>query len=401
MSLHRNVLVLGLACLPAGLAACGDEGDKSDIGKVEASLENRAYIVALESDELTVIDLDKLEVIAQVNTGGAANHMAELNADFTKVFVDSSESDETVVVDARALEVTNRIITGKHPTHLSLTRDGKLMAIMAEGDNAVTFLDVATEKVVKTLPGFYTPHFMRFDTAGKYGYVANIGAHHITRVDLERLEIQDEIVLEGFEGSGPDLSVAPNEGGFGDAQIAQDGLLYAAHAATGKVLVYDTLTHAKFGELSVGSRPWVAYAEHPFADVPLRHVVTNFGSATYSLINGDKREVMTSDLVGDEEAYGVNFNSAEPHIAYVMNRVKQSISVVDIIKGEVIDRIDVGGNTETASTTADGKLIVATVSSANQVVIIDAVKRRIKKVLDNVGIYPWSVTIPGGQNYCH
>ena len=65
------------------------------------------------------------------------------------------------------------------------------------------------------------------------------------------------------------------------------------------------------------------------------------------------------------------------------------------------DTIDVGGTTETASTTPDGKWIVAAVSSANQVVVIDAVTNEIVKTFDNVGKYPWSVTIPHGQNYCH
>src|SRR5216684_1450007 len=86
-----------------------------------ASLENRAYIVSLESDELTVIDLDRLEIIGRVATAGTANHMAELNADFTKIYVDSSHSDEAVVVDTSALQVIKRITVGRHPSHVSLT----------------------------------------------------------------------------------------------------------------------------------------------------------------------------------------------------------------------------------------------------------------------------------------
>ena len=84
-----------------------------------------------------VIDLSKLEIIAKVPTGGVDNHMAELNADFTKVYIDSSDTHETIVVDARTLEVTKRFTTGAHPTHLSLSRDGQLLAVMAEDDNAV------------------------------------------------------------------------------------------------------------------------------------------------------------------------------------------------------------------------------------------------------------------------
>ena len=97
----------------------------------------------------------------------------------------------------------------------------------------------------------------------------------------------------------------------------------------------------------------------------------------------------------------MNYSPLEPDLAFVMNRVREDIAVVDTSKGEIVERIDVGGNTETASTTADGRYIVATVSNANRVVVIDVMTRTIKKTFMNVGKYPWSVTIPKGQNYCH
>ena len=36
-----------------------------------------------------------------------------------------------------------------------------------------------------------------------------------------------------------------------------------------------------------------------------------------------------------------------------------------------------------------------------KVVVIDTVTEQIVKTFENVGNYPWSVTIPKGQNYCH
>jgi YVTN family beta-propeller protein len=396
MSGLRKVFLISSALT---LLACGDQSDKSDVGKVESSLLNRAYIVSLESDELTVIDLDRFEIIQRVPTAGVANHMAELNGDFTKIYVDSSESDKTMVIDARTFEKVGEINTGKHPTHISLSLDGKFFAIMNEGDNAVSFVDPKTDTEIKRLPGFYTPHFMRFSPDGKYGYVANIGAHHITRVDLDKLEIDREIVLDGFKGS-PNPDMAPDETGFGDVQINQEGILYAAHAGAGRVLAFDTKTQTKIGEIKVGERPWIVYAEHPFHDVPLRHLVPNFGSQTVSVIDAVKQMEIGS-MPGDEEAYGVNYNTEHPELAFVMNRVRQDVAVVDINRGAILRRIDVGGNTETASTTADGRYIVAAVSSANRVVIIDARTQEIRKIFENVGKYPWSVTIPGGQNYCH
>jgi len=84
-----------------------------------------------------------------------------------------------------------------------------------------------------------------------------------------------------------------------------------------------------------------------------------------------------------------------------MNRQKHEIAVVDMTTMQLVDSIDVGGTTETAATSADGKYIVATVSSANKVVVIDAKTHQIVKSFDHVGTYPWSVTMLRGQNYCH
>lgn len=394
-------------CLRALLAAgalamggCAAGGDPPASGG-DPLLAHRAYVVSLESEELTVIDLDALAVIGRVPTGGISNHMAEVSADLSKVYVTSSATDEAIVVDARALEVVGRIPVGRHPTHATLSPDGRLLAVMdeEEGSGAVSFIDPRRDAEVKRLAGFYTPHFMRFAPDGRYGYVANIGAHHLTRVDLTSLDIDAHIPLDGFEGP-PNATPTPYDRGFADAQIDAGGTLYAAHALTGKVLVYDTIAQEKRPELAVGRQPWIVFAEHPFPEVPLRHLVPNFGDRTVSLIDGPQAAVVGA-LPGDEEAYGVNFSSQAPDRAFVMNRVREDIAVVDTARGAIAERIPVGGNTETAATTPDGRWIVATVSSADRVVVIDAVTGEVVKMFDGVGRYPWSVTIPGGQNYCH
>jgi YVTN family beta-propeller protein len=300
-----------------------------------------------------------------------------------------------VVVDVKRLAVTSRITVGKHPTHLSLTPKG-LMAIMAEGEDAISFVDTASDSEVKRLPGFYVPHFLRVAQDGRHGFVANIGASHISRVDLETLEIDKQIPLEGL----PVPTMVPDEEGFADAQINQDGILFAAHNRTARVLRYDTKTETLLPEIGVGANPWIVYAEHPFTNVAKRYLVPSFGERTVSMIGAEEPTVMAT-MPGDQEAFGVNYTSLAPDKAFVMNRIRRNISVVDLGSGTITDRIEVGGNTETASTTADGKLIVVAVSGADKVVVIDALTNQIIKTFENVGKYPWSVTIPRGQNYCH
>jgi YVTN family beta-propeller protein len=372
---------------------------------------------------------------------GPGVHMAEMNADFTKLYMSLAESNEVIVVDTKSIgadtspealrnrayvvsehsdeltvidlrtlelisstrdyKILKRIAVGAHPTHMSLTTNGQYLAVMNEdeGTGAVSFIETTSDVEVKRLGGFYTPHFMRYSADGLYGYVANFGAHHITRVDLGSLEIDGHIPLDGHDVP-PNVSLAPGEGGFGDAQIDESGVLYAAGRDSGKVLVYDTVAGKKLPELTVGKSPWVAFAEHPFTNIARRHLVPNFGDRTVSLIDAAKAEVVAA-LPGDEEAYGVNFSPVTPDHAFVMNRVRADVAVVDTANGRIVKRIPVGGNTETAATSADGKYVIAAVSSANRVVVIDALTKEVVKFIDHVGSYPWSVTIPMGQNYCH
>jgi DNA-binding beta-propeller fold protein YncE len=361
-------------------------------------LVNRAYIVSRDSDDLTVIDLDRLEVIGVVHTAGVANHMAELNADFTKLYVDSESTNESIVVDATTLSVVKRIPTGPAPTHVSLSRDGNLLAVVNEYGDSVSFIDPASDTEIKRLSGFYTPHFVRFAPDGRTAYVANIGAYHVTRVDLATLAITDHITLDGFSGP-PDPTRAPDETGFADVQIDPDGTLYAANNAAARVLIYDTVARAKVTEQPVGPTPWIVYAQHPFAALPRRPVVPSFGDQTVSVIR--RTSPVMALPAGDMQSFGVNYSPLVPDSAFVMNRVHRNITVINTALGTITDVIPTGGNTETGSTTPDGKWIVAAVSGSNQVIVLDAVSHRVVKTFDNVGVYPWSVTIPLGQNYCH
>jgi len=371
------------------LAACAEPAPPD--------LARRAYVVSRDSDELTVLDTETHAVIGRVATGARSAHMAEVSADLTTVFVSSPDTDELIVVDARSLEVTGRIALLGHPTHVTTSRDGTLLAVVLEGANAVSFVDVASRDEVARIDDLMmTPHFVRWSLDDEIAYVANIGGYHVTPIDVATFTAREPIRLDGY----PENTVAAAETGFADVQIDRDGVLWAAHAASGRVLAYDTVAGAKLGELDVGMRPWIVFAEHPFANVPARSLVPSFGDRAVALIDGAQRAVVAT-VDGDDEAYGVNFSSATPERAFVMNRIREDVAVVDTAAGAIVGRIPVGGTTETAATTPDGAAIIAAVSSADRIVVIDPVRAEVVTTIDGIGDYPWSVTIAGGQNYCH
>jgi hypothetical protein len=401
--MSRSTFVAYLLFLLPVAAGCGSKpNDPFASATCSGNPEQIAYIVARDSDDITAIDLSCMQVTRSAKIGTQMAHMGELNSDGSKLYVDSESTNETVVVKTADFRVLTRLTTPTHPTHIAATRDGsnRLVAV-AEGADSIFVIDGNNDQVIKTIPGFYLPHFPRMTPDGKYVWVANLQSSHLTRVDLSTLEIVGHIALDGYDVP-PSAVKLPGEDGFADAQVDQvTGLLYAAHRGTGKVLVVDTASNTKQGELQVGQRPWIVYAEHPFGSLARRHMVPNFYDQTASVINASDPLVLGTLNVADQETYGVNYSPKAPGQAFLMNREKHQVAVVDLSTMQPVDDIDVGGTTETASTSADGKYIVATVSSANKVVVIDAATHAIVKSFDHVGTYPWSVTMLRGQNYCH
>jgi DNA-binding beta-propeller fold protein YncE len=90
-----------------------------------------------------------------------------------------------------------------------------------------------------------------------------------------------------------------------------------------------------------------------------------------------------------------------PGAAFVLNRLQERVAVIDRRTGGLIESLDVGGTTETGSTTADGRYLLLPISSTNQFSVFDVATRTEVARFDDVGTYPWSVTTVGGQNYCH
>ncbi len=412
-----RVAVVSLLALVA--AACGG----SDTSSVEsADLSQRAYVISEQSNDLFVVDLAGMTEVGKVDTGVGsgvnANHMSMLSRDGSKIYVTATNEDAAVVIDTRTLSVVRRIELGAHPTHaeacfecppngrdeLWVVNEGGEHGEHDEGEKdhgephgSVSVIDMETDEVVRTFTheSLMVPHFVRF--SDRSAYIPNIGGNQITVVDLDTFTASDVLLLEGVTEPS---ACSGDPCGFADAQIDSNGLLVAAHIETGRVLSYDTLSAVRRADIPGGNRPWSIYVDTLSDDFDTL-MMPNWGDSTVSLIHRlESREVARSSE-GDQESYGVNYSPLAPGEAFVLNRVKERVAVLDRESGNLIDSIDVGGTTETASTTGDGRYLLLPISSANQFAVLDVTTHEEVARFDDVGVYPWSVTTVGGQNYCH
>ncbi len=400
-----------LASLLAVAGGCGSDGAGGGLSEVtREALLNRAYVVSELSDDLFIVDLTAMKKVGKIDinvgSGINQNHMAVLSKDGAKLFVTATAHGSIAVVDTVAQRVTNTIQIGPHNTHANACfgcgpgqRDE--LWVVNEGDEGhpgtISVIDMKRERVVETIEhsSFVVPHNVRF--AGRRAYVPNIGGNQISVVDMDTYRVSDVLLLKGETEAG---ACSADPCGFADAQIDRDGLLFAAHIETGIVLVYDTRTMERRADIPMGFQPWSVFVDELSNDFDTT-MMPNWGDSTVSIMDRKKLAEIGRSPEGDEESYGINYSPRAPGEAFVLNRIKEAVSVIDRESGELIERIDVGGTTETAATTADGKHLLLPISSANAFVVLDVETHEEVARFDNVGKYPWSVTTVGGQNYCH
>jgi DNA-binding beta-propeller fold protein YncE len=426
MSMKRD---LGAACaaLYAVMAvACGGEDSATSVTGEEiaqAELDNRAYVISEASNELFIVDLGTMTEVGKVDTsvdsaaGPNGNHMSMLSADGRKMFITAANLDTLVVVDTVSRQVVREIGLGEHPTHAEVCPgcgvDGhdQLWVVNEGGDHheepagaaeethpgSIAIVDMVTDEVVRTFsdPSLLVPHFVRFQ--GRTAYIPSIGGNQITVVNIDTFQVEDVLLLEGQTEPGP---CAGDPCGFADAQIDQNGVLAAAHIETGRVLTYDTLSRTRFPDLTSGNRPWSVFVD-TLSNAYDTSMMPNWGDETVSVIDRVQKREVARSAEGDQESYGVNYSPMAEGEAFVLNTVKERVAVIDRTTGELIERLDVGGTTETASTTGDGRYLLLPLSSTNQFAVLDVATHAEVARFDDVGTYPWSVTTVGGQNYCH
>lgn len=221
-----------------------------------AAQSTRLYVTNSGGDDVTVIDMNSLKVVDDIKVGEHVHGVA-LQADGQRLFV-TVESDNTLrVIDTTTDKMIATIkLTGNRPNQCGVTPDGKYVAVPLRQGDGVDIIDVAQEKVVKTLP-IKTPHNAYNAGSNRYMFVSSMASAEINIIDLQKMEYAAHIPVLGvprpyvIAADGNTLYTAlSNLHGFAVANIAEKKVLEKI-SIPGEHLVlhpvsyetFDTFTH--------------------------------------------------------------------------------------------------------------------------------------------------------------
>ena len=156
----------------------------------------RLYVDNSNGNDVSVIDLDSLKVVNNLNIGAFQIHGLALRSDGKMLFV-TVESDHTLrFVDTTTGQTKATIKLSGRPNECAVTPDGRYVAVPIRDGDSVDIVDVMQQKVVKTLP-IKEPHNAVSTASNRYIFVSSMGSNAVNIIDLETLSFSAVVPAGG------------------------------------------------------------------------------------------------------------------------------------------------------------------------------------------------------------
>lgn len=293
----------------------------------------------------------------------------------------TNEKDNTIsVIDIDRLEVVETLDVGMRPRGITFNRDYSQLYICASDSDAVQVMDMATRTIVADLPSGADPEQFALHPDDRRLYIANEDNAVVTVVDTKERTVIAQVDV-GVEPEG--MAVSP------------DGAWAVNTSETTNMLHWiDTETNELVDNTLVGQRP--RHVEFT-RDGDLLWASSEIGG-TVTVIRVADREVLRTV---EFRIPGVHRDRIQPvgirlsddgRYAFVALGPANHIAVIDARTYEVLDYLLVGRRVWHMAFARNGELLLTTNGVSGDVTVIDVDKLKPIKTI-KVGRYPWGVAV--------
>lgn len=154
----------------------GDHGMPHGLVELGAQ---RVLMTSHLTDHLVVVNIDTGKVERSMPSGGKGTHLAVLSPDRKLAYAANVGTGTVTAVEIASGKVLATIPAGERAEGISISPDGTWVAIGNLGVNSVTLIDAATRTVKRTLPGLAVPIRTFFSSDNKRLFVACAGTGEI------------------------------------------------------------------------------------------------------------------------------------------------------------------------------------------------------------------------------
>lgn len=153
-----------------------------------------AFVSNVMSNNISIIDLNKAEIIDTVKVGIMPNE-TELSPDNEFLYVANVQEGSISVVDVNKREEVGKIKVSPGTHGVAVTNDGKYVWTTNRFSKSIAIVDIHDKRIVKTISVDGEPNHVSITPEGNYAYVTNLQSNNLLIIDTSNFEIVKEIKI--------------------------------------------------------------------------------------------------------------------------------------------------------------------------------------------------------------
>jgi len=272
------------------------------------------YIAHLGSDLMTVFDVNKQTIVADVKDLRRVHGVLAV-PELHRVYASATGTNELAVIDEQSLAVVARVPAGDYPDGIAYAvKDNKIYVSDLHGKTD-TVIDAKTNKVVATVQLGGGAGNSPYDATANRIFVAVDGREELVEIDPSTDQIAGRYPLTGCKGSHGLLIDSENH------------LAFAACEGNSKLVVFDLQSKKATATLSVGADPDVLAF-----DAGLHRLYVSAESGVISIFDERGRGL---------EKVAEGFFAADAHTVAVDSRTHRVYWPLQNVNGKPVLRITI------------------------------------------------------------
>lgn len=147
-----------------------------------------AFINNVMSGDITVVDVEKLEIVSSIKVGTMPNE-SELSPDDKYLYVANVQDGTMSIVDVKKSKEIDKIKTGEGTHGVAVSNDGKYVWTTNRFSKDISIFDIEKKKVIKTIKTGGEPNHIAVLPNSDIAYVSNLKSEDISVIDMKKYKI--------------------------------------------------------------------------------------------------------------------------------------------------------------------------------------------------------------------
>lgn len=142
---------------------------------------------------ISIVDTKKQKIIKEIRTNSKSPSHIDFSKDGSLAYVANILSNEISLLDTNKMEIIATIPVGTVPNEVEPSKDDKYLYVANVTDGTVSVVDILKQKEIKTINVGKGTHGLALSPDGKFLYASNRGSNDLIKMNLETYEVAQKV----------------------------------------------------------------------------------------------------------------------------------------------------------------------------------------------------------------